>query len=456
MISKMTKNSASSPVFVTLSRPVALDTDRPGRAARSMRGRSVLLLLAGGLACAGAQAQPPAASAPAAVAAPGTAGLPGMPPLVDPRNVYSESSAGKVSPALAGDLERIYVPNLRSNDVYVVDPVKMKVVDRLKVGLGPQHIVPSWDLRTLWVTNNAEGRTVGSLTPIDPRTGKPGTPIAVDDPYNMYATPDGKSVIVVAEARKRLDFRDPKTMALQYSIDTPGCPGINHADFSSDSSWAIFTCEFSGMLAKVDLVQRKVLGYLKLSMPERRFKAQTPLQPGQIWEPGETELCTVTKGMPQDIRISPDGRRFYVADMHADGVHVVDAASFTKVGFIATGVGAHGLYPSRDGRRLFVANRGSHKIHGPRNGAGSVTVIDFASEQVVARWGIPGGGSPDMGNVSADGKWLWLAARCDDVIYRFDATSGEVKRVKVGAEPHGLTVWPQPGRYSLGHTGNMR
>jgi len=56
----------------------------------------------------------------------------------------------------AGDLERIYVPNLRSNDVYVVDPVAMKVVDRFKVGLGPQHIVPSWDLRTLWVTNNAE------------------------------------------------------------------------------------------------------------------------------------------------------------------------------------------------------------------------------------------------------------------------------------------------------------
>jgi streptogramin lyase len=61
-----------------------------------------------------------------------------------------------------------------------------------------------------------------------------------------------------------------------------------------------------------------------------------------------------------------------------------------------------------------------------------------------------------MGNVSADGKWLWLAARYDDVVYRFDTASGEVAQIKVGAEPHGLTVWPQPGRYSLGHTGNMR
>jgi YVTN family beta-propeller protein len=399
-----------------------------------------------------------AASAP--VAAPPAATPPaGVPAVPDPRNLYSEVGAGKLSAALAADLERVYVPNLRSGDVYVIDPTAMKVVDRFKVGIGPQHIVPSWDMRTLWVTNNAEGRTDGSLTPVDPRTGKPGQPIAVDDPYNMYATPDGKSAIVVAEARKRLDFRDPKTMQLQYSISTPGCPGINHADFSIDSRFAIFTCEFSGTIVKIDLVERKVLGYLQLKMPQTRFKevpGAARAKPGQVWEPGESELCTVTKGMPQDIRISPDGKRFYIADMHADGVHIVDGASFEQVGFIATGIGAHGLYPSRDGKRLYVANRGSHKIHGSRLGNGGVVVIDFATEKVVARWPVPGGGSPDMGNVSADGKWLWLAARYDDVVYRFDTASGEVAQVKVGTEPHGLTVWPQPGRYSLGHTGNMR
>jgi DNA-binding beta-propeller fold protein YncE len=315
--------------------------------------------------------------------------------------------------------------------------------------------VPAWDLRTLWVTNNAEGLTTGSLTPIDPRTGKPGASVPVDDPYNMYFTPDGASAIVVAEARKRLDFRDPRTMALQYSIEVPGCPGVNHADFSADLQYAIFTCEFAGTLVKIDLRERKVLGYLKLNMPATRFKVE-PIPPGKVWEPGPTELCTVTKGMPQDIRISPDGSRFYVADMHADGVHVVDGASFTQLGFIPTGIGAHGLYPSRDGRQLYVANRGSHKIHGPRNGSGSVAVIDFATDQVVARWGVPGGGSPDMGNVSADGRHLWLAARFDDVVYRFDTQTGAVDRVAVGAEPHGLTVWPQPGRFSLGHTGNLR
>jgi YVTN family beta-propeller protein len=369
-----------------------------------------------------------AAGQAGAATAPAVTTVPGMPPVVDPTNLYGEATAGKLSAAVAGDLPRVYVPHVKSNDVYVIDPATFKVVDRFKVGVNPQHVVPSWDLRTLWVANNAEGRTVGSLTPIDPRTGKPGTPIKVDDPYNLYFSPDGKSAIVVAEAHKRLDFRDAHTMALQSSLATPQCDGINHGDFSIDGRYAIFTCEFKGGLVKIDLVNRKVLGYLKLSKG----------------------------GMPQDIRVAPDGKDFFIADMMADGVFIVNGDMFNETGFVRTGVGTHGLYPSRDGRKLYVTNRGSNKIHGPPHGKGSVSVVDFATRKVEANWPIPGGGSPDMGNVSADGKVLWLSGRYDDVVYAIDTTTGEVQTVPVGKEPHGLTVWPQPGRYSLGHTGNMR
>jgi YVTN family beta-propeller protein len=280
----------------------------------------------------------------------------------------------------------------------------------------------------LWVNNNAEGRTDGSVTPIDPLTGKVGPAIAVDDPYNMYFTPDGRSAIIVAEARRRLDFRDPQTMALQFSVATPDCAGINHGDFSIDGRYAIFTCEFAGSLVKVDLVDRAVVGTLRLSR-------------GQ---------------MPQDVRASPDGNVFFVTDMRADGVFAVDGDRLVEIGFIATGIGAHGLEPSRDGRKLYVSNRGSHKIVGPPKGAGSVSVIDFASRKVEATWRVPGGGSPDMGNVSDDGKHLWLSGRFDNVVYVIDTTTGDMRTIPVGREPHGLTVWPQPGRYSLGHTGNLR
>jgi len=386
----------------------------------------------------------------------------GMPAAVDPNNLYSEIAAGRMSPAVAGALERVYVPNRGANTVSVIDPNTLKVIDTFKVGVHPQHIVPSWDLRTLWVANNAEGRTDGSLTPIDPKTGKPGKSIPVDDPYNLYWSPDGQYAIVVAEAYKRLDFRDPVTMAMKFTIPTPKCAGINHADFSIDGRFALFTCEFNGSITKIDLVNRKVIDTIKLSQyfdrPDALLLIATPgKKPRYVPDPSKpgAEICT-TPGMPQDVRISPNGKLFFVADMMADGVHVVDGESFKQIGFIATGVGAHGLYPSRDGKSMYVANRGSNKIRGTPGGKGSVSVIDFATRVVTKTWPVPGGGSPDMGNVSADGKYLWLGGRYDNEVYRFNTDSGAVDKVKVGREPHGLTVWPQPGRYSLGHTGNLR
>ena len=76
--------------------------------------------------------------------------VPGMPPVVDPHNLYySETQAGKLSPAVNGALPRVYVPNRQSNDVTVIDPATLKVVDRFPVGINPQHVVPSWDLKTL-------------------------------------------------------------------------------------------------------------------------------------------------------------------------------------------------------------------------------------------------------------------------------------------------------------------
>ena len=416
--------------------------------------------------------QPVAAQAPAPTTAPraSIATVPGMPPVPDRSNLYSEIGAGRFAPAVTGALVRVYVPNRSDRTVSVIDPATMKVVDTFKVGVDPQHIVPSWDLKTLWVANNAEGRRDGSLTPIDPRTGKPGPSIPVDDPYNLYWTPDGRYAIVVAEAYKRLDFRDPQSMQLEFSIATPECAGINHADFSIDGRYALFTCEFNSALTKIDLVNRKTVATIGLSpffnkpeAMEKLAKATARLAKSNTgghdmamrnMQAGSSSGTIV--GMPQDVRASPDGGTFFVADMVADGVHVVDFESFRQTGFIPTGVGTHGLYPSRDGKRLYVANRGSNKIRGSRQGKGSVSVIDFASRNVLTNWPVPGGGSPDMGNVSADGRHLWLSGRYDNEVYRFDTSSGAVDKVKVGREPHGLTVWPQPGRYSLGHTGNLR
>lgn len=333
------------------------------------------------------------------------------------QNIYAADGAGMLSPTVKDALPRLYVPNSDESSVDVIDPETKRVVDHYKVGRNPQHVVPSWDLKTLYVTNDLSN----SLTPVDPTTGRPSGPdIAVDDPYNMYFTPDGSEAIVVAEARRHLDFRDAHTFALRRRISV-SCAGIDHIDFAADGSYLIASCEFSGQLVKVDLTTQQVVGYLFVG------------------------------GMPQDVKVDPAGKVFYVADMSLGGLHEVDGDSFTKVGFLVTGPEAHGLYPSRDAKLMYVSNRG-----GPAK-RGSVSVVDFTTRRVVATWPIPGGGTPDMGGVSADGSTLWLSGRRSREVYGFDTTTGRVvARIKVGAGPHGICVWPQPGRYSLGHTGILR
>jgi YVTN family beta-propeller protein len=130
-----------------------------------------------------------------------------------------------------------------------------------------------------------------------------------------------------------------------------------------------------------------------------------------------------------------------------NGVWLIDAHRFRRIGFIPTGKATHGLYPSRDSRYLYVTNRGE----------GSISVISFASRKVIHKWRIPGGGSPDMGGVSADGKVFWISGRYNGVVYAISTRNGKLlARIPVGSGPHGVCVYPLPGRYSLGHTENLR
>ncbi|MEA2255925.1 MAG: hypothetical protein QOG35_1970 [Solirubrobacteraceae bacterium] len=338
-----------------------------------------------------------------------------LPPLLDRRDVYAAGRPGRLASWVRGDPARVYVPNSKSNTVDVIDQRTARIVDHFAVGVLPQHVTPSWDLRTLWVTNDSGN----SLTPIDARTGAHGAPVPVLDPYNLYFTADGRRAIVVAEAHRELDFRTPHSMRLTKALRIPQCAGIDHMDYTADGRRALVSCEFAGRMVVVDLVRERVIKTIDLSR----------------------------KAMPQDVKLSPDGRTFYVADMATGGVWLVDAHTMRKLRFQRTGRGAHGLYPSRDSKLLYVSNRGE----------GSITLISFRTRRPVRKWHLPGGGSPDMGGVSADGRVLWLSGRYNGVVYAISTRTGRLlHRIAVGQGPHGLCVWPQPGRYSIGHTGILR
>jgi YVTN family beta-propeller protein len=340
--------------------------------------------------------------------------LAGMPPLIDSQDVYAAARVGRFSAGVKEAVARIYVPNSGSGTVDVIDPATFRIVDHFAVGREPQHVTPSYDLQTLWVVADKGN----SFTRIEPRSGRHEAPIAIADPYNLYYTPDGRYAIVVAERKKRLDFRDAQSLAVVKSLGVP-CKGVDHMDFSATGRYLLASCEFSGELIKVDVDAQRVLGTLKLP----------------------------ARAKPQDVRLAPDGSVFFVADMAANGVYVVDGEALRVLGFLPTGRGTHGLYFSRDSRWLYASNRGE----------GSIAVIDIRTRRVETTWHIPGGGSPDMGGVSADGRVLWLSGRYHSEVYAIDTSEGKLlARIHVGKQPHGLCVWPQPGRYSLGHTGIMR
>ena len=323
-------------------------------------------------------------------------------------NVYAHTK--RLAAKVRNVPQRVYVPNSLGDSVDVIDPKTYRVIGSFPVGAQPQHITPSWDMKRLYVDN-----TQGDfLTVIDPRGGKPVGRKRVVDPYNLYFTPNGSKAIVVAERFRRLDFRDPNSWSLLKSVPIPD-PGADHLDFSADSRYLLLSTEYSGMVYRVNVRAMKVTGKLRVG------------------------------GLPIDVRLSPDGSVFYVANQGRNGVSVIDPQKMREIKFIPTGRGAHGLYVSRNTRFLYVSNRL----------AGTISVISFRSRRVVRTWRV--GQSPDMMQLSPNGKELWVSNRFHSTVSVIGTRTGRVLRViPVGASPHGLTYFPAPGRFCIGHNGLYR
>ena len=324
-------------------------------------------------------------------------------------NVWA-ATTGALNPAVADLPPRVYVPDELRGDIAVIDPLTFKVIDRYPSGATSHHVGPGPDFSKLYVNNMGSN----NLLEIDARTGKPIRTIAAAVPYNLYFTIDGSKAIVAAEPNNRLDFYNPVTWQLIKSVPM-GCSGVDHLDMSADGRYLLVSCEFDGQVIRVDTVNMVVTGRISLG------------------------------GLPVDVKLSPDGSVFYIANQGRHGVSIVDPIGLRELAFLPTGQGAHGMAISRDTRSLYVSNRL----------AGTISVIDFATGASTATWYI--GGSPDMLQVSPDGTQLWASGRFNGAVYVVDTTSGQlIAAIPTGAAPHGLSYFPQPGNISIGHNGVYR
>ena len=381
------------------------------RATSARRRRLIIALLVLAVAGAGVGYAAFGPSGKSTRARPVTTTRPKAPRLLIRRDLYAADAVGApLARIVRGVRARVYVPNSVSGTVDVIDPKTFRIVSHFRVGNYAQHITPSWDLRWLYVNNTLSN----SLTVINPRTARPVRTLRLSNPYNLYFTPDGTKAIVVAESLVRLDFRDSHSFRLIKSVPIPGT-GPNHLDFSADGRFLLISCEFSGYVVRVDVRRMRVTGRLFVG------------------------------GQPIDVKVSPDGRVFYVANMMRGGVSVIDPYRLREIAFLHTGVEAHGLAVSRDATTLYVANRA----------AGTISLIDLAHRRVTRTW--PVGGNPDMLQITPDGRQIWVSNRSLGTVSVINTRTGQVLHViRVGRSPHGLTYFPQQGRYSLGHNGVYR
>jgi YVTN family beta-propeller protein len=329
------------------------------------------------------------------------------------RNIYQAIMGPALSPKVAGAKSYVYVPNGVPGTVEVIDPATFKIVRTINLGYRsfPEHVTPSWNLRWLYVDTSA----ASELAQIDPRTGKLVRIIHnIEHPYNLYFSPDGSVAIDVAEYYNQLRFYDPTTWKLIKALPLP-CSGPDHLDFSATGTYLMIGCEFDGNVIKVDWKSMTVRGKMNVG------------------------------GLPVDVKLSPDGKYFYVGNQGTSGVSVIDPTKMKQVKFIHTGAGAHGMAISRDTKFLYLTNRL----------AGTISVISFAQQRVIHTWHV--GGSPDMVQISPDGSQLWETNRYGTTVTVVDTSNGRIiKQIEVGDDPHGLTYFPQPGNYSLGHNGVYR
>jgi YVTN family beta-propeller protein len=180
---------------------------------------------------------------------------------------------------------------------------------------------------------------------------------------------------------------DPATNTVVGEIDDIPVP--HGVSYSPDGTYIYVSNEHD---ATLDVVSRETLKVIK----------QIPLTNG-----------------PNNIAITPDGRKLYVAIARGEGgVDVIDTESLTNVRHIPTAGGVHNVFVSPDGRDLIAG----------MIGARTLTVIDTSTDQPA--WSVPdiGGVRPMEFDVNPDGSTKRIFVELSD-LHGFVVVDYETRQV---------------------------
>jgi YVTN family beta-propeller protein len=296
--------------------------------------------------------------------------------------------------------DRVYTADQTSNTVSVIDPSENKLLGVIRLGdpvpgaLSPLYkgqllvhgLGYSPDSRTLAVVSVGSN----SVTLIDTATNKVKGVIYVGrSPHEAFFTPNGRELWVTVRGENYVSVIDPARMKETQRIEVANGPGMTM--FGPDGKYAFVCSSFIPELAVIDVASHKII---------KRMPQVSPFSPNIAVSPENDEVWITLKdvGKTQVFNAKPPFEQKAVLDTGPITNHVNFANNRTgKFAYITIGganevkafrrgatpelvatipVGElpHGIWPSGDGSRVYVAlENGEHCV-----------AIDTVTNKVIA------------------------------------------------------------------------
>jgi YVTN family beta-propeller protein len=302
------------------------------------------------------------------------------------------------------DRDRVYVAEQYSNTVSVIDPSSNRNLGVIQLGdAQPAALSPLYkgqllvhglgfspDHRTLAVVSVGSN----SVTFVDTATNtvKHVTYLG-RSPHEAFFTPDGSEVWVSVRGEDYVSVLDGTTYTEKDRVRVPNGPGM--VIFSPDGRYGFVCSSFSPETVAIKTRDLQIVGRMKQESPFCPNIAASP-DGQQVWltlkdvgrvmafeaKPPFRHLRTLSPGpLTNHVNFArtKKGQLAYVSVGGLNQVQVYRTSDFELVATIPTGDLPHGLWPSGDGTRMYVA----------LENADAVAAIDTAAQKVVAV--IPGG-----------------------------------------------------------------
>jgi DNA-binding beta-propeller fold protein YncE len=279
------------------------------------------------------------------------------------------------------------VVNSGSASISVIDMGRGEEVRRIPVLREPHHVALSPDGRSLLVGDSGGNEMLF----LDPATGQLQRRIPCADPYQLGFSPNGRFLVVNGLARNQVDVYDAASMTLVKRFPLSSMP--SHLAYAPDSSVVYVSLQGTDRLAAIDLTHMSVLWTTQVG--------HTPA--GVLWHDGHV----------------------LVANMGEDNFAVVDPVDGHVIRRVRTGRGAHQMFPSPDGKIIWVNNRVD----------GTTVAVDAATLTPGRSYAITGG--PDCIDFAPDGT-LWITQRWAQKVAILDPRTGSIREIAVGRSPHGI------------------